>query len=163
MEYESRLPETTESISVPERALWQPDGAPSEGSSAPQSTLADCESEILVRGKMAPSLYHAESYFTQVANKGATGDLESRKTFYENADPLPLVAQPRRHGSTASSAKPNFSPSQSRNTLSPRARKNAISSLVTEYDRPECNISGEAMRIGRRQPQFPFCRRTLFR
>src|SRR5580704_5873017 len=77
-----------------------PSGRPRKVLGIPELLWQIANQKVLVHGKNGSKyITMLKAIFTQVANKGATGDSESSKAFLRNADPLPRRHKAGGHGS----------------------------------------------------------------
>jgi hypothetical protein len=160
MEYEVGYRKPPKAFRFQKGRSGNPSGRPRKVFSTAVVLWQIANQKVLVRGQNgAKSITMLKAIFTQVANKGATGDLKAAKTFYEMLTHSPLVGATQKDmEATASSAKAKlFALLESRNdSLAEGAEKRDQLSGRPNTIAPECNISGEANEeFGRRQPQFP--------
>jgi|ERR1700674_73075 len=136
-----------------------PIGRPRKVPGIPEVLWKVAKQKVLVNGKNGPRyMTKLEACCTQLANKGAIGDLKAAKLFIEMLTGFPEGIKREDMEAKASSAKAKLLELF-------KARNDSLAEGAAERDQPsgqasaiphECDISGESSEeSGRRQPRFP--------
>ncbi len=160
MEYEVGYRKPPKAFRFQKGRSGNPSGRPRKVFSIAEVLWQIANQKVLVRGKNgAKYITVLKAIFTQVANKGATGDLKAAKTFYEMLAHSPLAGATQKDTeATASSAKAKL-------LALLEARSGSLAEGAAEPDQlsgqanaiaPECNISEEASeKSSQRHAQSP--------
>ena len=134
-------------------------GRPRKVPGIPELLWKVAKQKVLVNGKNGPRhMTKVEACFTQVANKGAIGDLKAAKLLIEMLTGFPEGIKREDMEAKASNAKAKL-------VELFKARNDSLAESAAERHQPsgqasaiphECDTSGESSeKSGRRQPRFP--------